>query len=71
MVNFRYQVITAKGESRQVLYVAGSRNDALEYVGFLLGRRDLNEPLEYIIKPVTFISDDAYPAPKTGKEAKS
>ena len=58
MINFRYQVIVANGNTRQTLYVAGTRKEAVEYVDFLLSKRDLNAPLEYIIKPVTFISED-------------
>lgn len=59
MINFRYQVIIATKDSRQVLHTAGTQKAALEYVSFLLSKRDLNEPLEYIIKPVSFVTEDA------------
>ena len=59
MINFRYQVLTTKESgARQLLYTAKAQKDAVAYIEFLLSRRDLNEPLEYTIKPVIFISDE-------------
>lgn len=64
MINFRFQVMTAKGDARQTLYVAGTKKAAIEYLDFLLSKRDLNESLEYIIRPVMFISEDPEPTPE-------
>ncbi|MBR3243724.1 MAG: hypothetical protein IKF90_13690 [Parasporobacterium sp.] len=59
MINFRYQILTTKENgARVLLYTARSQKEAVDYIAFLLNKRDLNEPLEYTIKPVIFISDE-------------
>ena len=59
-LNFRYQIYTTKeGGSRQLLYTAGSKKEALDYLQFLITKRDFNEPLEYTIKPIVFMGTEA------------
>lgn len=56
--NFRYQILTAKEGSRQLLYTAWTKKEAMEYLNMLLMKRDFNEPLEYVIKPIMFLTEE-------------